>query len=99
MIAGIIADAELDLAEAYNFYEGERPGLGDELLDAFRRGLERVVARPRAWQRIDSKRRQYRLIRFPYGIIYRIDEEAGKLRVIAFTHLSRKPGWWYGRDR
>jgi plasmid stabilization system protein ParE len=99
VIAGILPEAEADLEEAFDHYEDERRGLGDELLEEFRRGLEKVVARPRVWQRVDARRRQYRLARFPYGIVYRIDDDAGRLRVIAFSHLSRQQGWWQCRDR
>ena len=97
MIATILDDAEEDLEQAFEYYESERPGLGAEMLHEFRRGVDRILEFPSGWQRLDETYRRYRLHRFPYGIVYRIDTLANQVVIVAIMHLSRKPGWWKGR--
>lgn len=39
-------EAELDLAEAYAWYEARRPGLGDEFLGCVEAGIEAIRRTP-----------------------------------------------------
>ena len=93
----LLPPAAEDLQEIYDYYESCRAGLGDRMLDEFRRGVEHILERPNAWQSIDDTFRQYRLKRFPYGIIYHISHSTNEIVIVTVTHLSREPGWW--RDR
>jgi plasmid stabilization system protein ParE len=99
MTAAILDEAEDDLEQAFDYYEAERKGLGGGMVIEFRRGLERILEFPEAWQRLDEIYRRYRLKRFPYGMVYRIDRAANQIIIVAIPHLSREPGWWRGRDR
>src|SRR4051812_46969217 len=99
MIVLLHAEAEQDLADAFDFYESQLAGLGREFVFEFRRGVDKLNMRPRAWQPLDDEYRQFRLDRFPYGVIYRIDDAAGEILIVAVSPLPRKPGWWRGRDR
>lgn len=98
MTADILAEAEEDLERAFEHYERLRPGLGKEMVDEFRRGVERILTHPNAWQALDSTYRRYRLRRFPYGIVYRVDAPADRVLIIAIMHLSQRPGWWQSRE-
>ena len=78
--------AEGDLLGARDWYERERPGLGDEFLDEIAgavRELEREPERVRLYYR---NFRRVLLRRFPYKIFYQI---IGK-RVIIFRILHAK---------
>lgn len=97
MTAKVLQSAETDLQSAFDFYQKARPGLGFELLDEFRRGVNEIILNPDAWQMLDKFRRRYRLSRFPYGIIYESSET--EVLIIAVTHLSQKPGSWRRRNR
>jgi toxin ParE1/3/4 len=97
MRARILALAEDDLEHAFDYYGGLRHGLGDELVKEFRKGVERILEQPAAWQPLDDIYRRYRLHRFPYGIIYRINQVTDEVMIIAFMHLSRRPGAWHSR--
>jgi plasmid stabilization system protein ParE len=98
MMVMMLAEAEEDLERAYRHYERLRPGLGDEMVDQFRRGIERIILHPNAWQALDATYRRYRLRRFPYGIVYRVDAVANTAIIVAVMHLSQKPGWWKSRE-
>ncbi|MGD0463312.1 MAG: type II toxin-antitoxin system RelE/ParE family toxin [Tepidisphaeraceae bacterium] len=99
MMANILPGAEEDIETAFRYYEAEHRGLGVELLDEFRSGIEQILRFPQAWHPMDETYRRYRQHRFPYGIVYRTIENSGGFLVVAVMHLSRKPGSWYQRDR
>ena len=46
-------------------------------------------------RKFDGEARKARLKRFPYAVVYWIDD--GALRIIAVMHLHREPGYWHGR--
>lgn len=41
---------------------------------------------------VEASIHQCRIIRFPYGIIYRLKED--QIEIIAIMHLHRRPGYW-----
>jgi plasmid stabilization system protein ParE len=87
------AQAELD--EAIDFYEARREGLGREFAAEVKRTIERIVDSPRGWPKSSKHTRRCLTKRFPYGIIYQVHR--GEIRIVAVTHLHRRPGYW--RDR
>jgi len=78
MTAFLLSGAEQDMEDAFDYYEARRSGLGHELIEEFRKGVDRILGHPGAWQRLDDVYRRYRLHRFPYGIIYRVDRGRAK---------------------
>jgi toxin ParE2 len=87
--------AEIELDHAIRWYESLAPGLGDAFLIEVLAATDRIVRYPEAWQSLDEGVRRCRLSRFPYGLIYTI--ENGDILVLAVAHLHRKPDYW--RDR
>ncbi len=89
------ASAELDAAAAW--YDHEQEGLGDELLEEVSRALSVISASPTTWPvvRRASGLRRFLLSRFPYAIIY--SEVESHIRVFAFAHQKRRPGYWRKR--
>ena len=87
--------AEIELDQAFRWYESQAPGLGDAFLIEVLSAAERISLYPEAWHSLDEGLRRCRLNRFPYGLIYAI--ENGDILVLAVAHLHREPGYW--RDR
>ena len=87
--------AELELDQAFHWYESQAPGLGDAFVIELLSAAERVSLYPEAWHPLGEGVRRCRLNRFPYGLIYAV--ESGDILVLAIAHLHRKPGYW--RDR
>jgi len=87
--------AEIELDQAFRWYESQAPGLGDAFLIEVLSAADRVSLYPEAWHSLDGGLRRCRLNRFPYGLIYAI--ESGDVLVLAVAHLHREPGYW--RDR
>jgi plasmid stabilization system protein ParE len=84
-------NAEADLQQARSWYESQRAGLGDELLDEVRRAVRLLET--------DAERRPLyyrdfrRLLthRFPYKLFYRI--EGDRVVVFRILHAKRKHQW------
>jgi plasmid stabilization system protein ParE len=90
-------EARTELAEAYRFYEASRAGLGSAFLGEIERAVTKVLEWPLRWRKISGRFRRALITRFPYGIIYSVEEN--EISVVAFMHLHRKPGYWKSRGR
>jgi toxin ParE1/3/4 len=88
-------EAEADLEEARRWYETERVGLGNELIDAVGVVLERVQGAPRLYSKVYEELRLALVRRFPYAVVYRIDED--QITVVAVYHTHRDPRGWQSR--
>jgi len=65
--------AEIELDQAFRWYESQAPGLGDAFLIEVLSAAERISLYPEAWHSLDEGLRRCRLNRFPYGLIYAIE--------------------------
>lgn len=89
--------AEEELFEAASRYDIERPGLGQEFLDAVSQALAFAARFPGAAPRARGPIRSLVVSRFPYSILYRPFEQGG-LRILAVAHHKRRPEYWRGRS-
>ena len=87
-----LTPAILEVETAANFYEVNRPELGREFLDEVDATIQRIVQDPRAWTILDGQIRRCRLRRFPYGIVYTLEEEL--ILIISVMHLHQHPTSW-----
>ena len=87
--------AEIELDEAYAYYEKQEIGLGLRFYTELRNTVDRIIAYPEAWSLISGEIRKCRTKVFPYGVIYQFQKE--EILIVAIAHLHRKPEYW--RDR
>ena len=87
--------AEIELDEAMQWYESQAPGLGEAFLIEVLSAVHRILLYPEAWHPLDVEVRRCRLNRFPFGLIYTVDND--HILVLAVAHLHRRPDYW--RDR
>ena len=87
--------AAADIDEAFVWYERQRPGLGEEFLAAVQATRESIAAHPAMYPVIHRDTRRALLHRFPYGIFYRVYQEA--IVVVACMHAKRDPARWRSR--
>jgi toxin ParE1/3/4 len=97
MTAVMLDPAKSDLTEAFEYYERQRSGLGIQFITEFRRGVDEILRHPNSWNPLDKVYRRYRLHRFPYGIVYRVDDQAQEAVLVAVMHLHRTPNDWRKR--
>lgn len=91
----VLSCAEAEFAEAVDFYNAQRPGLGFEFAAEVRRTFDRIAGHPGAWSACSGTARRCRLDRFPYAILYR--EDGNGVLVGAIMHLERDPLRWQDR--
>lgn len=64
--------AELDVAEAMNWYDQQSSGLGEAFLEDFAQVLKRLSESPLIYQVIYRGSRRAQLLRFPYLVWFRV---------------------------
>jgi plasmid stabilization system protein ParE len=95
MIMEILEIARREFDEAKEFYEIEQPGLGAKFEEQIRHSLLRIRQYPQAWPPERKEIRRYIVHKFPYKILYSIQDN--KIVVLAFAHLHRQPDYWIDR--
>jgi plasmid stabilization system protein ParE len=88
-------DARREFDHAYDWYEKQKAGLGEEFSESVHRVLERIAANPQLHQCVFKDVRRATLDRFPYCVFYRA--ERTRIRVLAVFHSKRDPGIWQAR--
>ncbi len=90
-------DAEKELGDAACFYaERASKMVATAFLDEFERVVELIVENQLRGPRGDNGLRLYHFSRFPYTVIYEMDEANGP-QIFAVSHQSREPGYWHER--
>ena len=87
-----------ELAAAVRWYETRRPGLGVELFDAIVASIELIEQQPEIGTAAfpDPETRRLLVARFPYQIVYLLDQS--EVVVVAIAHLKRRPRYWKHRS-
>jgi hypothetical protein len=81
--------AELDLKEAFDWYNVQQPGLGNKFLDFVDRKIKLIEVNPEHYQKRFKDVRVGVLERFPYVIHFKL--EGNKIIVLSFYSSKRNP--------
>lgn len=84
-----------ELDEAYNWYESQLSGLGEEFLDCVDETLNFICLFPESYPVVHKDVRRAVVKRFPYAVYYRI--VSSRVIVTAIFHSSRNPKAWQKR--
>ena len=90
-------EAQIDIDEIFVWYEEQKIGLGFEFLQEFEKVINKILSNPYFASCILHDMRAATPKRFPYNVVYRIDELNKEIRIIAVSHQSRRPGWFKKR--
>jgi plasmid stabilization system protein ParE len=93
IFAGI---ARQELEDAVCFYEREYSGLGRRFKEEVRKAALRLAEYPKAWSIERGEVRKCLLHKFPYKLLYSVEED--HILVIAIAHQHRKPDYWVDRN-
>lgn len=89
------AQAELNCDISH--YEASEPSLGYQFAIEVYAAVERIKANSHLWPLLNDEVRRCLVHRFPYGVIYSIDDLQSTVLILAVMHLHRKPGYWSER--
>lgn len=78
------------------WYAKTNTELAEQFEVQFQYGISKIALEPDIYCPIGKRHRFYRLHQFPYLLVYR-NLGQGKIRVVAVSHKSRKPGYWHRR--
>ncbi|MGC8489501.1 MAG: type II toxin-antitoxin system RelE/ParE family toxin [Clostridia bacterium] len=95
MTIRFLEPAAAELAEAIARYNAETDGLGYEFAVEVQATLGRITRFPEAWSMLSARTRRCRTRRFPYAVIYQVQENG--IILVAIMHLRRHPDSWRGR--
>ena len=84
-----------DIKIAYDWYESQRIGLGEDFLLALEESYSKISRMPRVYQIMHKIVRRKLLRRFPYGVFFILQDD--EVIVIAIMHTRRKPSTWTAR--
>lgn len=87
--------AQEEFEEAKRYYNRQRSGLGEEFAEEVKKALKKIRRLPGAWTNLGEGIRRCRTDRFPYGLVYTIEED--HTIIVAVMHLHRDPGYWKDR--
>ena len=87
--------ADAELTEAVDYYDGKAFGLGDRFLAEVRSATRNIEEYPKIAPIVDLGVRAKVLARFPYSLMYVVDEN--ELFILAVAHQSRRPAYWADR--
>ena len=88
-------EAETEFLEAVNYYEDRERGLGYDFAIEVLATIQNIAIYPTAWPFIEEGVRRCLVHRFPFGVIYSIEQE--EILVLAVMHLRRHPDYWKER--
>lgn len=81
-------EAIQDIKEAYDWYQSQQAGLGDEWIEQLEMSFLRIANQPLSYTQVNDQLRRMRTSRFPYLIIYEIRHQ--EILILAVMHTSRK---------
>ena len=90
-----IPPSDQELIDAYNYYEDQLSGLGDQLLNEFNRTIKITIENPTIWNEVGEKTRRALLKRFPFLILYIFEENT--IHITCIAHQHRNPDYYIDR--
>ena len=88
-------ETEVDIREAYDWYENRRFGLGEEFLSCVDACLQRICRMPELHAKVHQDYRRVLVRRFPYAVFYEYASET--VTVCSVFHTSQDPDKWRKR--
>ncbi|AFY78036.1 plasmid stabilization system protein [Pleurocapsa sp. PCC 7327] len=84
-----------EYTEAVQYYTEQRVEVAQAFVNAIEDTVYRIGEAPTRYTEIDDDVRRCMAKRFPYGILYTIEQDY--ILILAVMHCSREPGYWKNR--
>jgi len=89
-------EAEVELAEAFDWYEQQVPGLGSEFLLSVDASFNAILRNPHQYPVVHKAVRRALTRRFPYEVLFVSEDEY--IVVLSVFHAKRNPKHWQERS-
>lgn len=88
-------EALAEYAEAVRYYAEQRAEVAQAFINAVEDTIYQIRESPTRWGVIDEDVRRCLTRKFPYGVLYTIEQDY--LLILAIMHCSREPEYWKSR--
>ena len=88
-------EALAEFKDATNYYSEKSPSLASAFYAEVENAIEKITENPFLYRVIDEDVRRCLTRRFPYAILYTIEERY--ILILAVMHCSREPWYWKNR--
>jgi len=88
-------EALTEYAQAVQYYAEQRAEIAQTFIDVVEDAVYRIRDSPDRYVVIDEDVRRCITRKFPYGILYTIEQDY--ILILAIMHCSREPGHWKNR--
>ena len=88
--------ARQELDDAIRYYDIKLLGLGAKLKEEVRKAVLQITEYPHAWSVERGDVRKCLLNKFPYKILYSLEDD--HIFIIALAHQHQKPSYWVERS-
>ena len=86
----IVAEREIETAADY--YEKQEAGLGLRFVHDLQHAIKFILQFPNAWSPVSRRARRCVLRRFPYNVIYSVQQDT--VTIVTVVHQHRDPEKW-----
>lgn len=90
-----LAPAQAELRDAYRYYRERSPRVASAFRAEIEAVIELLLAFPQSAPPIHGDIRGKSLERFPYKLIYRLDDDG--VVIVAVAHHRQRPNYWMER--
>ena len=87
--------AQAEFEQAIEYYEGCQEGLGYDFAIEVYSTIQNIMNFPNTWPELKSGIRRCLVRRFPYGVLYSVEQNG--VLILAVMHLHRSPDYWKPR--
>jgi plasmid stabilization system protein ParE len=91
--------AKLDIMESIQWYNEQKSGLGRRYYSSVKQAMKLIRKGPEMFQIRYKTLRMVPLEKFPFMILYQIDQAKKLVAVAAVLHTSRNPKMWKERTK
>ena len=81
-----------DLSAAFDWYEGQRSGLGDEFRSSVQSTFKTIELHPELFASVYVEVRRAIVSRFPFAVFYVVEPK--RVVVLRVLHMARNPELW-----
>lgn len=89
--------ARQDIMESIRWYNKQKPGLGLRFYNKLKQAMARIKKSPELFQIRYKSLRMVPVEKFPFMILYQVNEPKCEIAVVAVLHTSRNPRIWKER--
>jgi hypothetical protein len=88
----ILSEAEMELDEAYIWYESKQIDLGNKFFKVINDSVKYISSNPYACSEIYTGTRRFIVKKFPYGIYYKVNFALKEIRIVGILHFIFRSG-------